>query len=63
MVCLDVYSSFFYGRYFFHRHSYFIKMAKEMEQGASTSSTGTIVSVGETSVGTEQAKPDIPIYQ
>ena len=48
---------------FFHRHSYFMKMAKEMEQGASSSSGGTIVSVGETSVGTEQAKPDIPIYQ
>lgn len=44
----------------FHRHSYFMKMAKEMEQGASSSSSGTIVSVGETS---EQAKPDIPIYQ
>ncbi|KAG2274625.1 hypothetical protein Bca52824_057180 [Brassica carinata] len=44
-------------------HSYFMKMAKEMEQGASSSSGGTIVSVGETSVGTEQAKPDIPIYQ
>lgn len=40
-----------------------MKMAKEMEQGASSSSGGTIVSVGETSVGTEQAKPDIPIYQ
>ncbi|XP_048623288.1 probable pyridoxal 5'-phosphate synthase subunit PDX2 isoform X1 [Brassica napus] len=44
-------------------HSYFMKMAKEMEQGASSSSGGTIVSVGETSVGTEQTKPDIPIYQ
>ncbi|KAF3567863.1 hypothetical protein DY000_02018130 [Brassica cretica] len=44
-------------------HSYFMKMAKEMEQGASSSSGGTIVSVGDTSVGTEQAKPDIPIYQ
>ncbi|KAF2598396.1 hypothetical protein F2Q68_00007757, partial [Brassica cretica] len=45
------------------RHSYFMKMTKEMEQGgSSSSSSSTIVSVGETSVGTEQAKPDIPIY-
>ncbi|XP_056847369.1 probable pyridoxal 5'-phosphate synthase subunit PDX2 isoform X2 [Raphanus sativus] len=44
-------------------HSYFMKMGKEVEEGASSSSSGTIVSVGETSVGTEQAKPDIPIYQ
>ena len=40
-----------------------MKMTKEMEQGgSSSSSSSTIVSVGETSVGTEQAKPDIPIY-
>ncbi|KAJ0266643.1 pyridoxal 5'-phosphate synthase subunit PDX2 [Hirschfeldia incana] len=44
-------------------HSYFMKMTKEMEQGVSSGSSGTIVPVGETSVGTEQAKPDIPIYQ
>jgi 5'-phosphate synthase pdxT subunit len=44
-------------------HSYFIKMTKEIEQGASSSSSKTIVSVGETSAGPEPAKPDLPIFQ
>lgn len=46
----------------FCRHSYFMKMTKEIEQGASSSSSSTVASVGETSVGAEQAKPDLPIY-
>lgn len=58
MVCF--YSFRFH---FFCRHSYFIKMTKEIEQGASSSSSKTIVSVGETSAGPEPAKPDLPIFQ
>nr|BAD94363.1 imidazoleglycerol-phosphate synthase subunit H - like [Arabidopsis thaliana] len=38
-------------------------MTKEIEQGASSSSSKTIVSVGETSAGPEPAKPDLPIFQ
>ncbi|XP_010456535.1 PREDICTED: probable pyridoxal 5'-phosphate synthase subunit PDX2 [Camelina sativa] len=44
-------------------HSYFIKMTNEIEQEASSTSSSTIVSVGETSTGTEQDKPDLPIFQ
>ncbi|XP_010541337.1 PREDICTED: probable pyridoxal 5'-phosphate synthase subunit PDX2 [Tarenaya hassleriana] len=43
-------------------HSYFLKMTKEIEQEASSSSS-SIVPIGGTSLDAEQVKPDLPIFQ